>query len=974
MKSRLGHDFGQVRLHTDARAARSARAVNAKAYTVGNDVVFAEGRYAPHTSAGRALIAHELTHVGQQLSGDPATEDAQEQQAERVEAGSSPVFAPMGAPYTALRRAPEAVVSLTIFIDEADGATFRAELEEGGEFTGVGWARGLDPGEYTITDISGGGESHIWKLGGREVPKTSRFYLPRMERNEAIIRALMLTTSELPLHVIGGQGATSGAGATRRLTEDESTREAVESLPDRVKAVFFSDKGPATNKADYPALLRIGQKLARLSDAELAEYRARTTTRTSDIKSFEKSVDAWIAQLAKRRVTDAQAEEATAAFIGQERLWAVYEQWMVVMVGWSDWGPKIYEWEPLPLSALPSHDDAYGNQMYLDLRRALEPFGYKNLTDYEKAIGRFLLAFREKAVTIGLESLDRYEHILIEQRDHYTKSGASAPLYHRLQPARETFKRAEEFKATALSGGWSPSDIQSSYAAGPEYQRQIAIAEGQVAALADTDPLLANPDFPKQALAEADSDDAGKLMLIYIMEGLKHVENTREEIKDHHEVIYKMDLLVAQTMARLGIKPNSMWTKMVTAHTAPTLDDIFIETMTIALTIALTVLSGGSGLIAAAAFGLSGYQAYQQYQQYAIASDAYGAQLLSTKPWAGWVVLAVVGAAVDFAQVVKVIKPLAPALDAFQKSGDLAELTSKLGGVEEKVQKSILAAAEKEAKGHSAWQGLFPTDAPRGAALLEGTLASQTGGKVVYSVQLNLRRGVKSFNEWARTAEAIDLIGDINKLTPDQIRRVQSLYAHSLADYERIAQQARQLGLGADEVEGFLEGWAKRGSGTTEDALREMAMGNWGHYQQMTDFELFAKYADEGDETAAAVIRQRYPSNDAALRKILGSEYRPPHSARAVLSREGKQVASESLTSGKMTAEEKALGFPKNMLATHTEARAVRQMELKSGDVLEIRGQYDPCGSCQRAMQEAAKRTGATIKYWWQGGSAVYPP
>jgi hypothetical protein len=66
MESRFGHDFSQVRVHADAPAASSARAARAHAYTVGNDVVFAAGRYAPHTSAGIGLLAHELTHVVQQ--------------------------------------------------------------------------------------------------------------------------------------------------------------------------------------------------------------------------------------------------------------------------------------------------------------------------------------------------------------------------------------------------------------------------------------------------------------------------------------------------------------------------------------------------------------------------------------------------------------------------------------------------------------------------------------------------------------------------------------------------------------------------------------------------------------------------------------------------------------------------------------------------------------------------------------------
>jgi hypothetical protein len=66
MNESFGVDFGRVRVHTDARAAESARAVQASAYTVGPDVVFAAGRYAPDTPAGRRLLAHELTHVVQQ--------------------------------------------------------------------------------------------------------------------------------------------------------------------------------------------------------------------------------------------------------------------------------------------------------------------------------------------------------------------------------------------------------------------------------------------------------------------------------------------------------------------------------------------------------------------------------------------------------------------------------------------------------------------------------------------------------------------------------------------------------------------------------------------------------------------------------------------------------------------------------------------------------------------------------------------
>lgn len=66
MESRFNHDFSQVRVHADRRAAESARAINALAYTAGRDVVFGAEQFSPDTSAGCRLLAHELTHVVQQ--------------------------------------------------------------------------------------------------------------------------------------------------------------------------------------------------------------------------------------------------------------------------------------------------------------------------------------------------------------------------------------------------------------------------------------------------------------------------------------------------------------------------------------------------------------------------------------------------------------------------------------------------------------------------------------------------------------------------------------------------------------------------------------------------------------------------------------------------------------------------------------------------------------------------------------------
>ena len=134
MEARLGHDFGDVRIHADGRAAASARAVSAHAYAVGRDVVFGDGLYAPSTTAGRSALAHELTHVVQQRNAradangaDTLTvgprDDLLERQADRV-AGAISQDTAVRLPWTPLAvSAPTVQRGIFEWIDDLFGGS-----------------------------------------------------------------------------------------------------------------------------------------------------------------------------------------------------------------------------------------------------------------------------------------------------------------------------------------------------------------------------------------------------------------------------------------------------------------------------------------------------------------------------------------------------------------------------------------------------------------------------------------------------------------------------------------------------------------------------------------------------------------------------------------------------------------------------------------------------------------------------------
>jgi hypothetical protein len=147
MESHFGHDFGKVRVHADEKAAESARAVSASAYTVGRNVVFGERQYEPGAAAGRRLLAHELTHVVQQgpdaqapqaigAPSSPAEREA-DQAARVTQGGRGEVSAGVG--------------SGTLQRQEADEDEFRLRLPEPGRGLGFGQPRiGFDLPELQL--------------------------------------------------------------------------------------------------------------------------------------------------------------------------------------------------------------------------------------------------------------------------------------------------------------------------------------------------------------------------------------------------------------------------------------------------------------------------------------------------------------------------------------------------------------------------------------------------------------------------------------------------------------------------------------------------------------------------------------------------------------------------------------------------------------------------------------------------------
>jgi peptidoglycan/xylan/chitin deacetylase (PgdA/CDA1 family) len=172
VEPRFGHSFAHVRVHADARAAESARAVGALAYTVGSHLVFGAGRYAPHDPAGRSLLAHELAHAVQQRGTAGAIPDAlplgaehdpEETQADalaRAAAAARPAPLPAAAGPRVMRA--RRTFSLT-FDDGPHAAALGTGANRTEKVLDTLKARGIKAGFFIQTGVSYRGASSVGK-------------------------------------------------------------------------------------------------------------------------------------------------------------------------------------------------------------------------------------------------------------------------------------------------------------------------------------------------------------------------------------------------------------------------------------------------------------------------------------------------------------------------------------------------------------------------------------------------------------------------------------------------------------------------------------------------------------------------------------------------------------------------------------------------------------------------------------------
>jgi predicted phage tail protein len=281
MQSRFGADFTEVKIHTGGEATQMNRELNAKAFTVGNDIYFNQGQYNPGSKEGAHLLAHELTHTLQQSGGI-------ERKIQRKPGGNEKI--------TYQFKVPEGITTT-----EQWGKYLNKKIY--GDENAATWTYGeskIFPGQIRYVTISAGSlaENTDSKQKEEHEKKKSEFdTLPpgpqKKINSEADKRFYNVTGDKEGTKIKPGD---KGKANTWNQIRDDimSEKQTLESLPEEVKQLMGGKD--TFQPSDYTQLLRISEKLKQFSAEDLSIYKMLALRATDNLDLFEQSVDLFLAR------------------------------------------------------------------------------------------------------------------------------------------------------------------------------------------------------------------------------------------------------------------------------------------------------------------------------------------------------------------------------------------------------------------------------------------------------------------------------------------------------------------------------------------------------------------------------------------------------------------------------------------------------------------------------------------------------
>jgi len=960
METSLGADLSGVRVHTGSEADRLNQAVSARAFTTGSDVFFRQGEYSPGSSTGRELLAHELTHVVQQDGApvqakltlgpvdDPAEREADEVARNVMQRAEAPVPGPVARSEELQRRPAPGKAAQSdwkkfyVTIPAGAGTQLQflryAEVQIFGRVIDLQWdtskeATVHEPSKHVGKTILFKVRPVVLEKWGVAQPTAAEKAATDAEYkgldpdekdtiNAETDRRYYESTQEEPGTKI--KSGEKGKAVVWNSLRDEvlGDRRRLAQLPETVRALVGADNltlehaailsqvgdvlsqlseaelkgffvigpnGSTISPNDYSRLLILARKLVALSPEARKDYLERVSASTMSLVDLERAINRYV-RMREEREKQAEGHEAAAKpLLGAEDVYTAYRHYKAVeayveFVGDDDRTVDL-------LDKLWQAEET--------LEAGLKLKGFNSIADFEAALRSYRIAFRTQAVNLALDVLDRYDHMLFEERNRL-EQGAATGIAQGIAATQalahyKEYRRQKQIAENILMMRDEYDDISSmepyieADSAAEEAKKK---GEAEVIRGAGDHPLVAERGIDREKLAGLDAAGVHSYLMAQISERRNKVAIARREFEEDPDRVFNLPDLVAATQKLMGIEPTTIYGRTIHDYISDEAGKHFLSQVAIGiLALALTVLVPGGGWLAAAALvaqaGISTYQAYTAYKEYQEQERDYELGFLSEEPSLFWVGLAIAGAALDIGVATSaLVKQSATALKAlkgplleFSKDSNLAKLVEQIEavqGLETKLKTALAREAEASLAAKAAFkEALSIASRPNMiAGAVDPGLIKQLFRGLYYSI----KRGVNTFAKLSAEAKLLEITGDITRLSGAERAELEAAFE----EVKQIVQAGTARGMDDKSLLGFVDRWAlNRGRPGFQVKLAEEIKA----WKPLAQEQQRALSALEAQKSAVATLYER---KAAALEEL--DELRAELGAQPPKSRNPKDV------------------------------------------------------------------------------------
>lgn len=614
MEQRFGHDFSHVRVHSGAAAAQSAEDANARAYTVGHNVVFGAGSFAPGTQHGRRLLAHELTHVVQQ-TGTTAAPDGARNDARLVHSSSRGIDGMIRRQPSPEPESPRQKVRKVILDKQQNVEIF--ELEN--RYESLPLIDHCDPlpGNYTArveNDRDKPGKRK-WITNQNIGCKKPLGYIVRTVQGSKF--ATLEGVQQIDFEVRDSEQSARNTAAIRKFfTTDKGERASADDLEKIAQAEYILEKSGVT--ADELLLL------------EQQQLEAKENGQT-----FEEAEDpaAWATQFVQGRQQAGEKALATRTDLVKAR--TILDTW--------------------------TQDEKNGIKNVVD-GVVKEEVMHMLLRRYKLSYHDLIKAFEFELRSITDAFLSQAQIALYQIERKYLAGKNVGVEKEALRQAIEKIQPFVAERDTAASKRDSRKDKVTLYGLVPDLTNDPELAKAEAEVKTKDEelkrqsaeaglPVVSWKGFDFDAIKTGDVEASRSELRQFVAHAHSQIRTAKKKV-ENLSTLYKADRMVAFTKAALGITKGSVFDDIITYRAKVDLsDDSFWSTLWNIVTIALMFVPGNIGLVLRVAAGV--VDATKAMDELSEGSVLHGRELSSAAPSKLGVFLAVGGTLIDVPQMAK---------------------------------------------------------------------------------------------------------------------------------------------------------------------------------------------------------------------------------------------------------------------------------------------------------------------------------